>query len=99
MVQIIGGALVGGYFLNESANDGNVVIAIDPEAMIGTQKFIEETTKMTEAIKRANKLEGVEEVLVPGERGDRIGSRVLESNEIEVEDNLLNSLKIFVEGN
>jgi LDH2 family malate/lactate/ureidoglycolate dehydrogenase len=97
MVQIIGGALVGGDFLNESKNDGNVVIAIDPEAMIGMQKFIEETTKMTEAIKQAKKLEGVEEVMVPGERGDKIRSKILDSDEIEVEDNLLNSLKSFVE--
>jgi LDH2 family malate/lactate/ureidoglycolate dehydrogenase len=99
MVQIIGGALVGGDFLNESKNDGNVVIAINPEAMIGMQKFIEETTKMTEAIKQAKKLEGVEEVMVPGERGDKIRSKILDSDEIEVEDNLLNSLKSFVESN
>ena len=99
MVQIIGGALVGGDFLNESKNDGNVVIAINPEAMIGMQRFIEETTKMTKAIKQAKKLEGVEEVMVPGERGDRIRSKILDSDEIEVEDNLLNSLKSFVESN
>jgi LDH2 family malate/lactate/ureidoglycolate dehydrogenase len=99
MVQIIGGALVGGDFLNASDNDGSVVIAIDPEAMIGMQRFTEETTKMTTAIRKAKKLEGVEEVLVPGERGDRIRSRVLDRNEIEVEENLLNSLKSFVEGN
>jgi LDH2 family malate/lactate/ureidoglycolate dehydrogenase len=98
MVQIIGGALVGGDFLNESKNDGNVVIAINPEAMIGMQKFIEETTKMTKAIKQGKKLEGVEEVMVPGERGDRIRSRILDSGELEVEDNLLSSLRIFVEG-
>ena len=36
--------------------------------------------------------------MVPGERGDRIRSRVTECNEIEVEDNLLKSLKSFVEG-
>jgi len=99
IVQIIGGALVGGDFLNASDNDGNVVIAINPEAMIGMQRFIEETTKMTVAMKQAKTVEGVEEVLVPGERGDRMRSRVLNSNEIEVEDNLLNSLKKFVEGN
>lgn len=98
MVQIIGGALVGGDFLNESKNDGNVVIAINPEAMIGMQKFIEETTKMTKAIKQAKKLEGVEEVMVPGERGDKIRSKILDSNEIEVEDNLLKNLQGFVEG-
>ncbi len=99
MVQIIGGALVGGDFLNESDHDGNVVIAIDPESMIGMQRFIEETTKMTKAIKQAKKLDGVEEVMIPGERGDKIRSKLLDSGEIEVEDNLLNSLKSFVEAN
>jgi LDH2 family malate/lactate/ureidoglycolate dehydrogenase len=98
MVQIIGGALVGGDFLNKSDNNGNVVIAINPEAMIGRHRFIEETTKMAKAIRRAKKLDGVEEVMVPGERGDRIRSKVLEAGEIEIEDNLLNSLKAFVEG-
>jgi LDH2 family malate/lactate/ureidoglycolate dehydrogenase len=39
---------------------------------IGMQRFIEETTKMTTAIKQAKKLEGVEEVMVLGERGDRV---------------------------
>jgi LDH2 family malate/lactate/ureidoglycolate dehydrogenase len=96
MVQIIGGALVGGDFLNESDHDGNVVIAIDPDAMIGMPRFLEETTEMTEAIRRAKKLEGVEEVMVPGERGDRIRSSALERDEIEIEENLLKSLTNFV---
>ena len=96
IVQIIGGALVGGDFLNESDHDGNVVIAIDPEAMIGMKRFLEETTKMTEAIRGAKKLEGVDEVLVPGERGDRIRSKILDHDEIEVEQNLLSSLIDFV---
>ena len=99
MVQIIGGALVGGDFLNASDNDGNVVIAINPGSMIGMEKFVEETTKMTKAIKNAKKLEGVEEVMVPGERGDKIRAKITGSGQIEVEDNLYNSLKSFVEGN
>ncbi len=37
--------------------------------------------------------------MVPGERGDKIRSKIIESDEIEVEDNLFNSLKSFVEGN
>jgi len=96
MVQIIGGALVGGDFLNESDHDGNVVIAINPDTMIGTRRFLEETTKMTEAIRKAKRLEGVEEMMVPGERGDRIRSRILDRDEIEVEENLLNGLISFV---
>jgi LDH2 family malate/lactate/ureidoglycolate dehydrogenase len=98
MVQIIGGALVGGDFLNESENDGNVVIAINPEAMIGMGRFIEETSKMAKAIKQAKKLAGVEEVMVPGERGDKKRRKILENGEIEVEGNLLIELRKFVEG-
>ncbi len=64
--------------------------------MIGMKRFIEETTRITTAMKRARTLEGVDEVMVPGERGDRVRSNVLASNEIEVEDNLLNCLKKFV---
>jgi len=37
--------------------------------------------------------------MVPGDRGDRIKSRVVDSGEIEIEDNLLNSLRSVVEGN
>ncbi len=97
MVQIIGGALVGGDFRNESDNDGNVVIAIDPESMIGMPRFIEETSKMAKAITQGKKTKGTEEVFVPGERGDRIRSDVLDNGEIDVEENLLKSLKKFVE--
>lgn len=96
MVQIIGGALVGADFNdNNSKNDGNVVIAINPEALVGMDHFIEETTKMTTAIKQAKKLKGVDEILVPGERGDKIKSEIMTAGEIEVEDNLLKSLRDF----
>lgn len=98
MVQIIGGALVGGDFLNESDHDGNVVIAIDPDALIGTERFIEETTKIANAIRESKRLAGVDEVMVPGERGDRIRQQILDSNEIEIEENLLMSLREFAEG-
>jgi len=84
--------------LNESDHDGNVVIAINPDALIGTEKFIEETTKIANAVKESKKLPGVEEVMVPGERGDRIRQKILDQNELEIEENLLMSLREFVEG-
>ncbi len=97
MVQILGGALVGADFNTGSMdNDGDVLIAINPDALVGTKKFIEETTKMTEAMKKSKKLPGVDEVYVPGERGDKIRSAILEAGEIEIEDNLLKELKKFV---
>ena len=99
MVQIIGGALVGGDFLNESDNDGNVIIAINPEAMVGMERFIGEVSKISKAIKQAKRLEGVEEVMIPGERGDKIRSQIIDRDEIEIEDNLLSSLRSLVEDN
>jgi LDH2 family malate/lactate/ureidoglycolate dehydrogenase len=97
IVQIIGGALVGADFLNRSANDGNVIIAIDPQSLAGNNYFIKEVEKIKRAIKKAKRLKGVKDVLIPGERGDRIRSNILKSGSIEVEDNLLKSLTDFVE--
>jgi len=97
MVQIIGGALVGADFNNGTAtNDGNVVIAIDPESLVGISGFIKEVEKMKKAMKNAKKLKGVDEILIPGERGDRIRSQILKKGEIEIENNLLSELKNFV---
>ncbi|MFZ5424308.1 MAG: Ldh family oxidoreductase [Patescibacteria group bacterium] len=97
MVQIIGGALVGADFLNGSDNDGNVIIAINPNGLAGNDYFLNEVMKMKVAIKNAKRLPGVDEVMVPGERGDRIKTAIVESGEIEVEDNLLKELKEFAE--
>jgi L-2-hydroxycarboxylate dehydrogenase (NAD+) len=97
MVQIIGGALVGANFNTGSAsNDGNVLIAINPDALVGMDVFIEETTKMAQAMKNSKRLPGVDEILVPGERGDSIRDEILASGEIGVEDNLLKLLREFV---
>ncbi len=96
MVQIIGGALVGADFNNNSDNDGNVVIAIDPNFLVGMNQFIDQVEKMKQAMKTSKKLKGVQEVLVPGERGDRIKEEISKSEEIEVEDNLLAELQKFI---
>lgn len=97
MVQIIGGSLVGADFHNSSDNDGNIIIAINPESLAGNDYFISEVTKIKQAIKNAKKLEGVDEVFVPGERGDRTRAAILETGETEVEDNLLSELKKVAE--
>ncbi|MBU0576666.1 Ldh family oxidoreductase [Patescibacteria group bacterium] len=93
MVQIIGGALVGADFLNGSDNDGNVIIAINPESLAGTDRFFNEVTKMIRATKGAKRLEGVNEIFVPGERGDKTRAEILKSGEIEVGDNLYSELR------
>ena len=48
---------------------------------------------MIEKVKATKKLPDVKEILVPSERGDKITKQVLDSGEIEIEDNLYNELK------
>ncbi|HEC64310.1 MAG TPA: hypothetical protein ENI23_03350 [bacterium] len=96
MVHIIGGTLMGADFRNSSDNDGNVIMAINPEFFVGIDKFRDEIEIVKKAVKNAKKLDGVDDIMVPGERGDKIRTEILKSGEIEVEDNLLSELKKFV---
>jgi len=53
----------------------------------------EEEADMVAKVKSVRKVEGVKEILVPGERGNRLAKQRLESGEIKVEDNLLAELR------
>lgn len=94
MVQILAGPLVeGDFFDSDSDNSGNLVMAIDPEILTDTGEFIKKVTRMKKELKSSKLADGSKEVLVPGERGNRIRAKVEASGEIEVEDNLLSELK------
>lgn len=93
IVQIFAGALVqADSFNNDSDNAGNLVMAIDPEILTPKKTFLKEVSSIITRLKSARKLPGVSEILVPGERGNRLKRKRLESNEIEIEDNLYQSL-------
>lgn len=99
MVQILTGPLVGASFtgIGNVKNNwaGHLVIAIDPEILGGLDSLQQGVTQMIEKVKSTKKLPGVKEILVPSERGDKMTKAVLESGEIEIEDNLYNELKII----
>jgi LDH2 family malate/lactate/ureidoglycolate dehydrogenase len=97
MVQILTGPLVGGSFtgIGDVANNwsGHLVLAIDPDLLGGLNAVRAGVTQMIEKVKATKKLPDVKEILVPSERGDKITKQVLDSGEIEIEDNLYNELK------
>ncbi len=94
IVQIFSGALVqADSFDNKSNNAGNLVIAINPEILTSRETFVKEVSSIIKRIKSARKLEGVNEILLPGERGNRLTEKNLASGEIEIEDNLYHELK------
>ena len=101
MVQILTGPLVGASFtgIGDVPNNwsGHLIIAIDPELLNGLENLQKGVTQMIGKVKATKKLSGVKEILVPSERGDRLTQKVLDSGEIEIEDNLYNELKKVAE--
>lgn len=94
IVQIFAGALVrADSFDNKSDNAGNLVMAIDPKILTPRKMFTKEVSSIVKRTKSARKEKGVEEILVPGERGNRFKQKVLDAGEIEIEDNLYKELQ------
>lgn len=94
IVQVLAGAFVGAdSFDSDSSNAGNLVMAIDPNIFVTTDEFKDRVSKIVSEVKAARKLPGVEEILVPGERSNRLAKQRIDTDEIEIEDNLYNELK------
>jgi len=66
-------------------------IAVDPAAFLGGDGFGQEVEAMAAAIARQPRAEGFDEILMPGERGDREAARRMREG-IELPDDLWESL-------
>ncbi|WKZ30875.1 MAG: Ldh family oxidoreductase [Candidatus Dojkabacteria bacterium] len=93
IVQIFAGALVNAdSFNNDSENAGNLVIAIDPAIFLTQDDFKKRVSEIVANVKSARKLEGVDEILIPGERGNKVMESAMKRGEIEIEENLYKEL-------
>lgn len=93
VVQVLAGALVkADSFNSDSDNAGNLVMAIDPNLLNDAPQFKAESSRIVEKVKSAKKLPGVDEILIPGERGNTFYREVMDSGVIEIEDNLYKAL-------
>ena len=96
MVEILTGPLVAASFTgigDTASNWGNLIYVIDPNLLVDTEIFKTQVSQMIEKVKSTKKLPGVEEIFVPGEKGNRLTQKCLDADEIEIEDNLYNKLK------
>ncbi|MCA9910874.1 MAG: Ldh family oxidoreductase [Anaerolineae bacterium] len=96
IVEVLTGPLVGSAFagLGDYQHDwGNLVLAINPELLIDRKTFRHNVAQLTERVKAAKPLPGVEEILIPGERGDRLLEAVQQAGVVEIEDNLWTELQ------
>src|SRR5262249_40819878 len=93
MIQLLAGPLVGAGSADMTGTWGHLIIAIDPEILGGAAAFQEGTGQLVAKVKAARKLEGTEEILIPGERGSRTTRDASNSGEIEIEDGLYSQLQ------
>jgi len=73
MVELLAGALTGAS-MEDKANSGewgSLVLALDPNLFGEADAFHERVRQMCDRVRSAKKLDGVDEILLPGERSDR----------------------------
>ncbi len=72
---------------------GNLMIAFDPELLGDRAEFTRRVSVLMRRVKSTRRLPGVDEILIPGERGNRIAEQVRTTGMIEIEESLWNTLK------
>ena len=78
----------------ESAkNWGSLVIAIDPTVFGAKEDFLLRANAMCERVKHAKLLDGQQEILLPGERGDRIEETNLKRGTLLISDSTFHALR------
>ncbi len=97
MIQALTGPLLQSYFtgVGDIKNNwaGHLIIAFNPELFGGEQAMREGVAAMIARVKASKKLPGVDEIFVPGEKGDRKTKAIEEAGTLEIEDNLYAELK------
>ncbi|MDE2777015.1 MAG: Ldh family oxidoreductase [Chloroflexota bacterium] len=73
---------------------GNLVFAIDPELLADDlASFQADVSALLARVKGLKRLPGVDEILAPGERGDRVYERVMAAGEIEMDERIWRDLQ------
>lgn len=72
---------------------GNLIIAFDPELLVDAESFRQDASDLIRRVKVSRRLPSVDEILVPGERGDRLMQAALASGSIELDDALWQALR------
>lgn len=96
IIEILAGPLVGAACAgvgDSSKNWGHLVAALDPQLLGDRDEFRANVGTLASRVKATKKLPGIDEIFVPGEKGNRQTDRITGSGKIEIEDNLLEGLR------
>jgi LDH2 family malate/lactate/ureidoglycolate dehydrogenase len=66
---------------------------IDPELLVDGNTFKERISRLTNQLKAARKLPSIDEIMIPGERGDAFMQAVIQAGALDIEDQLWQALQ------
>lgn len=97
LVQLLGGpfAKAGTPGVNEADGAGTFILAIDAGLLAGKDEFAKRAEELVAQIKTAKPLPG-QHVYLPGEHGDELTKKAIESNQIEIADAVWGELTKFI---
>eukprot|EP00191_Tetraselmis_sp_GSL018_P003381 CAMPEP_0177610046 /NCGR_PEP_ID=MMETSP0419_2-20121207/19517_1 /TAXON_ID=582737 /ORGANISM="Tetraselmis sp., Strain GSL018" /LENGTH=812 /DNA_ID=CAMNT_0019105219 /DNA_START=292 /DNA_END=2727 /DNA_ORIENTATION=- len=95
LVELLAGAAVSAAVEDKMSekNWGNLIVAVDPGLLGDPAAFRSRVDAVLRRVKSAATVPGVDEVILPGERGDKIMEECLRTGMITVEANLLRDLR------
>eukprot|EP01039_Chlorochromonas_danica_P007553 gene7553-8353_t len=97
MVELLAGALPGAAMHNkgEAKNWGSLIVAIDANILGDGPGFIKRAEEMCERVKNAKTVDKNTEMLMPGERGDRLEAEQLAAGSVKVDEKVFKQLEIM----
>lgn len=95
MIELLAGAFTGASMEDKlkSENWGSLVMAIDPNVMGDREAFLASASTMCERVKNAKKLPGTKELYLPGERGDELEQKNIQSGTLDFSEDIFRQLK------
>ncbi|MDK3158163.1 Ldh family oxidoreductase [Kamptonema cortianum] len=72
---------------------GNLIMLIDPALLTDAEAFRSRVEALRQQVKATKRLPGVDEILTPGERGNRLYQQILAEGIVEIEDRLWTALE------
>jgi LDH2 family malate/lactate/ureidoglycolate dehydrogenase len=86
MVEILAGVLTGARFGKDAGithgKEGHLFLALDPALFMPLDEFTRRMDELIRHVKSGDRLEGVEEIVVPGERGQRRAAELTRSGRV-----------------
>ena len=89
MVEVLAGPLIGSAWIDNKTFEeewGSVFIAVDPNLLIDTEVFKNNTSDLVSKIKAARTAKGINEIRLPGERASASRREAEQSGFVEIED-------------